>query len=207
MAANEYDLAVPLSNGESIKLQEEGFRVAEKIKPSTISNQLREELIRILREGDDKNDGAFTIAVATQVEKVAVAARDVLMTEKLAKNDLAALLGARKRRKQFGGGVINGVPYAELTSDFDSGEMLQGMGGVPVANENFGVQAIKQMIEAMRSLQDSPAKLVEALASARQHGLDDVAKEIEKKLGISKPEQLEQPLPRAVQELEKGVAP
>ena len=41
-------------------------------------------------------------------------------------------------------------------------------------------------------------KLVEALAAAREHGLDDVARELEAKLGIVKPVAV---LPASVQPL------
>lgn len=180
----EYKLAVDINDAEAIELQKKGFQVAEKLPPSTISNQLRDELVRILKDGDTSSSGAFTVAVAARVEKFVVAAREILMTEKLAQNDIAALLAMKKRRRQqlgYGGPMI--APYGDdlLGEDY-------GMGMVaPIPNENFGVQAIKQMIEAARSMSDSPVKLVEALASARQLGLHDVAAGIEKKLGVEKP--------------------
>ena len=54
----------------------------------------------------------------------------------------------------------------------------------PVNNENFGVQAIRQLVDAVRTAGETPAKLVEALAAARSNGLTDVAASLEKKLGV-----------------------
>ena len=156
-----------------------GHAVTKKHPPSVISNQLRDELIRILKTGDDQNEGAFTIAVAAQVEKFAVAAREILMTEKLAKKDLASLMMMRRPphlgfspwNNVIGGGFVddNSLPMA-----------------APIPNENFGVQAIRQVVEAVRTMGESPAKLVEALAAARSNNLPDVVAVLEKKLGVSK---------------------
>jgi hypothetical protein len=149
---------------------------AAKKPPSVISGQLRDELIRILRTGDAKNEGAFTIAIAAQVEKFAVAAREILMTENLSQNDLSSLM--RMRKQHFG------VPYNLVGgSEFGPETGLPLMG---VNNENFGVQAIRQVVDAVRTMGDSPAKLVEALAVARSNNLPDVAAVLEKKLGMSK---------------------
>jgi microcompartment protein CcmL/EutN len=57
-----------------------------------------------------------------------------------------------------------------------------------VNNENFGVQAVRQIVDAAKTMGDSPAKLVEALVIARSNNLPDVAAALEKKLGVSKEE-------------------
>lgn len=153
--------------------------VAKKNPPSLISNQLRDELIRILRTGDDRNDGAFTIAVAAQVEKFVAAAREILMTENLAQNDLGSLMRMRKQPHWVGLGS-NPLPILGSSS-----------GGVddyipPINNENFGVQAIRQIVDGFKTTNESPAKLVEALVVARSNNLADIAAALEKKLGVSK---------------------
>jgi hypothetical protein len=160
-------------------LESNGSRAAKKNTPSVISHQLRDELIRILTTGDDQNEGAFTVAIATLVEKFAVAAREILMTENLAKNDLTSLMMMRKH--PLGG------PYGGLGGSFiDTGSLMPlGASGI-VNNENFGVQAIKQVVDAIRTMGDSPAKLVEALAVARSNNLTDVVAVLEQKLGVSK---------------------
>ena len=163
-----------MNNAENI-----GLHAAKSSPPSVISHQLRDELIRILTTGDDKHEGAFTIAIAVQIEKFAVAAREILMTEKLAKNDLASLTMMRGRHPW--NGYIGGGPL--LPSIYSDDGMAAG---TPIVNnENFGVQAIRQIVDAVRTMGESPAKLVEALAAARSHNLTDVAAVLEKKLGVS----------------------
>lgn len=153
------------------------LRMSKKDPPSVISNQLRDELIRILKTGDDKNDGAFTIAVAAQVEKFVTAAREILMTEDLAKKDLGSLMMMR-RRQHLGGPFIGG--YDGI------GDSLLPSPYPIVNNENFGVQAIRQLVDASKASSEAPAKLVEALVIARSNNLADVAAVLEKKLGVSK---------------------
>lgn len=173
------EMDIPVSAGEAASLENNGFRVAKKTPPSTMSNQLRDELIRILKTGDSKNDGAFTVAIAAQVEKFVVAAREILMTEQLAHNDLASLM--MMRRQHMGGpfGTIVGGGYGSVGEDYLTSSL-------PINNENFGVQAIRQVVDAGRTANESPAKLVEALVIARENNLADVAAVLEKKLGISK---------------------
>ena len=167
------------SNGTS-----NGQHVTKKPAPSVISAQLRDELIRILQAGDDKSDGAFTVAVATQVERFAIAAREILMTEKLAQQDLASLM--MMRRQHMGGMGLGG-----MMGSMNGWNSLVGGGDSPlpmpiVNNENFGVQAVRQIVDAARMAGESPAKLVEALVIARQNNLTDVVATLEKKLGVSK---------------------
>jgi hypothetical protein len=164
-----------IADGVATALESNGSHVAKKNPPSVISNQLRVELIRILQTGDVKNEGAFTVAIATQVEKFAVAAREILMTENLAQNDLGSLMLTRRRQL----GPWNGAVGVGM----DDGLSLSSL---PINNENFGVQAVRQLVEAIRTMGESPAKLVEALAVARKNNLPDVVSAIEKKLGVSK---------------------
>lgn len=156
-----------------------GSHVTKKSPPSVISNQLRDELIRILRTGDDKNDGAFTIAIAIQIEKFVAAAREILMTESLAQKDLASLM---MMRKQHLGGPLGS--YSSIVGGGLGVDLLPS--GPYPNNENFGVQAIKQLVDAFGKASESPAKIVEALVVARSNNLADVADVLEKKLGVSK---------------------
>jgi hypothetical protein len=181
-AEPDYLLDMKVSPEEARELEKAGFRTVQKVSPSEMSEQLRKELIRIITTGDSTNDGAFTVAIATHVEKFVVAAREILMTEKLAQNDIGALM-RRRKNKMFQNGLMYGGGMMGSSDDYND-DMMGNMS--PIPNENFGVQAIKQMLEALRSMNDSPSKLVEALASAKQHGLHDVATELEKKLGVFK---------------------
>jgi hypothetical protein len=163
------------STSVAAPLESNGAHVAKKKSPSVISNQLRDELIRILRTGDAKNEGAFTVAIAAHVEKFAVAAREMLMTENLAQQDLSSLMMMRKHQLEG--------PYSSLV-----GNGFLPMPTSLVNNENFGVQAIRQVVDAVRTMGESPAKIVEALAVARSNNLADVAAVLEKKLGVLKAE-------------------
>jgi hypothetical protein len=162
--------------------QHNGSHTPKRNPPSVISNQLREELIRILRTGDDKNDGAFTVAVAAHVEKFVASAREILMTENLAQNDISSLMMMRKQHMNGGwNSVIGGSSSSSLIGD----SYLPTP--VPlINNENFGVQAVRQLVDAVRTMVDSPAKIVEAIAAARSNNLPDVVAALEKKLGVSK---------------------
>ena len=140
-------------------LENNGLHTALKNPPSVISGQLRDELIRILRTGDDKREGAFTVAIAAQVEKFAVAAREILMTENLAQQDLASLMMMRKHQMGLGGPYsVVGGGLSSLSSDSLMSMPYGGTG--PINNENFGVQAVRQIVDAARTMGESPAKLV-----------------------------------------------
>lgn len=179
--------------GKNGALETNGSPAVKRKPPSAISNHLRDELIRILSTGDDKNEGAFTVAIATQVEKFAVAAREILMTENLAQNDLGSLMRMRKHQMGPWGSVVGGGYLSEGLGTDPYGGLTSVS---PMLNtENFGVQAVRQLVEAVRTMGDSPAKLVEALATARENNLTDVAAALEKKLGISKTGASDQTLP------------
>lgn len=172
------DLVGSTNGVPPLALGSNGMHAVKKHPPSVISHQLREELIRILKTGDEKNEGAFTVAVAAQVEKFAIAAREILMTENLAQQDLSSLMMMRKHHMGMGGwgSVVGG----SLMGDSYMPSPIIGN------NENFGVQAVRQLVDAVRTMGDSPAKLVEALAVARANNLTDVVASLEKKLGVSK---------------------
>jgi len=167
------------SKSVATSLESNGSHVPKKNPPSVISNQLRDELIRILRTGDDKNEGAFTVAIAAHVEKFVVAAREILMTENLAQNDLSSLMMMRKQHL--------GGPYASYGSSLVGDSGFLPLPSI-VNNENFGVQAIRQVIDAIRTMGESPTKIVEAIAVARKNNLTDIVAVLEKKIGISKAE-------------------
>lgn len=176
------DLVGSTNGVPPLALGSNGMHAVKKHPPSVISHQLREELIRILKTGDEKNDGAFTVAVAAQVEKFAVAAREILMTENLAQQDLSSLMMMRKHHM---GSLSNGVGVAGLMGD----SYMSSMPYPNVSNnENFGVQAVRQLVDAVRTMGESPAKLVAALVVARANNLTDVVATLEKKLGVTKAE-------------------
>jgi hypothetical protein len=151
----------------------------ESARKSPMAEALRAEVIRLCTEGDLKMGGAFTVELAMRIEGVVSAGRQILLAEKVSASDVEALL--RRRRKN--GLIINGgIVGDDFSSDDGSGITLASSS----ASENFGMSAIRQLVEGMRVQSESPLKLVEALAAARQHGLDDVVRVLEDKLGVGK---------------------
>ena len=156
-----------------------------------LAEALRAEILKLASEGDSKSDGALTAEVLLRITRVAKTGRDLLVTLSASPPNLAQMI-----RPKFGG--ILGSPYADELLD----EGVQGQQYQPLAlsspAENFGMTAIREIIAAVNSKKDSPKQLVEALAAARSHGLTDVARELEAKLGIVKPVAV---LPASVQPL------
>jgi len=103
---------------------------------------------------------------------------------------VAAPCDSRTSGSPFSGGFL-GVSSAG-DDDFGASEQSAAV-AVPFApapfQENFGMTAIREIISAAKNLNGNgptPARLVEALAIAKEKGLDDVARELEAQLGIPK---------------------
>lgn len=167
-------LDIKVTPAEAARLEEAGFQIVDELPASNMSEVLRKEIVRICQEGDTKTH-KFSVSTISHLERFIPAAREILIAEKISSNDLEGLLRGR-RRKHLGGQILGGA--------------LIGNGGMGA--ENFGGQAIRQLIDAAGKMNETPAKLVEALASAKEHGLDDVVKVLEAKLGVvSKPHLIE----------------
>ena len=156
----------------------------KKAEKTAISEALRAEIIRLATEGSVDDDGALTPQVLSRLVQVAKTGRDVLVALNVSPTNLAALI---KRRRMPWGGMGYDIPD-ELLGDDAGGDVLGQIGGVlapsPVG-ENFGMVALRELIAGMKQVQQSPDRLVEALATARRYGLDDVAKKLEEQLGLS----------------------
>jgi len=160
-------------------------------QPSKISLALKEEIIRLCTEGDPKHGGMFTVEIASHIGRIVKAGRELLLAEKISMNDLDALM---KRKRGFsisssGNSLIGSIPgYG--SSDEDPMDEFSSPIQTTMPNENFGMTAIREIVNSLKgfsaSQNESPAKLVEALALARENKLDDVAAELEKKLGVTK---------------------
>jgi hypothetical protein len=189
----EMEIDIPVTTEEAKMLEAQGFRTSLPEPPSQISEDLRKELIRVLQAGDVKKKGAFTVSVAAHLERLVAAAKQILMAEKIAANDIRALLGQKKNYTniygQFGPAAMNPMMGSNDLEDSDDtlGMGTPFTGSMGKGAENFGVQVIKELLSAAKSFHDSPAKDVEALAVARHEGLTDVVAALETKLGISKP--------------------
>lgn len=175
-----FEADVRLTPAEAAKAERLGLSTTEEAPRSPIAEALRREIIDVVTRGDARKGGAFTAAVAIQVGKICAAAREIILAQRVAENDLSALL-QRKGGINFGGGMLGGgIGGFDVLGDDDG---VSPLAGAPAA-ENFGTQAIRQLVEGLRGMNDSPAKLVEALALARSQGLTDVAASLEKKLGV-----------------------
>ena len=166
-------------NGEKAVSERQGNQRSE------ISEALRREVIRLATEGDDKVGGNFTPEVAARIERVVLAGRTLLMAEKISAHDAEAMLRWRRKNLLGGGSMVAGD---ELDDYALGNDMLSGSVPMVMSSpaENFGMSAIRELISAARGVNESPSKLVEALAVARHEGLTDVAAELEKKLGVTK---------------------
>jgi hypothetical protein len=137
-----------------------------------LSETLRTEIRQILDEGE------FTIATASRLERVAHAAKEALA-------------------------AFGGVPEAIAKVKDD-----QTVDGEPVTftdnpAETFGARMLKEIVASIAAITAAPKKesaegLVQALITARENGMTDVAAELEKKL-CGKPLDGERPVLGRVQ--------
>lgn len=158
----------------------------KKAEKTPISEALRAEIIRIATEGSVEDDGAITPAVLTRIRQVAKTGRDVLVAMNTSPTNLAALV----KRRRLGPWGMGGMDPDDLVGDDLGGDVVDGagvLGGVLAPaplGENFGMVALRELIAGMKQANQSPDRLVEALATARREGLDDVARKLEEQLGM-----------------------
>ncbi len=153
----------------------------------TVPESLRAEIMKLAKDGDKDKEGALTQAVLLRIMRVAKTGRDLLASLDASPENLGALVK--------GGGAPG--QFAVNTGSFDYGDSSSNTAVSPVAfgssslpNENFGMTAIREIIAAAKDFRrqdsgDSPVKIVEAIALAKDKGLDSVVKELEAKLGIN----------------------
>lgn len=160
------------------KLNEPKDDLSELVKAekTPLSEALRGELIRVLTEGSKNDDGVLTPLVLSRVERIARTGRDLLVAASASPQNLAAMV--RRKRLPWGGYGL------DLTSDdaFVDGSNDNVFAPSQPA-ENFGMTAIREMVAAVKNVNNDPVKLVHALAVARREGLDDVARDLEAQLG------------------------
>lgn len=152
---------------------------AKTVEKTPIGEALRKKFIELLSE-----DAPLTPNLLSKIIRMAESGRDLLAAEKITLDQLG-LIGRKRRKNPMGLGIYQGGYEEDLDGDGIVG--MGALGGAlapapPV--ENFGMQAIREMVEGLRTANDSPLKLVEALAAARSAGMKDVAAALEKKLGI-----------------------
>jgi hypothetical protein len=156
-----------------------------------LAEALRAEILKLA------SDGALSEEVLLRIMRVAKTGRDLLMSLNASPSNLANML--RRPKSPFA------IPV--LGEDMGMGDLGDSVNGPmpfapsPIA-ENFGMTALREIIAAMKNQNggNSPSRLVEALAIAREKGLDDVAKELEMQLGVGKKNVVDGTLPVAVKE-------
>lgn len=154
-----------------------------------LTEALRAEIVKLANEGDAKKDGMLTADVLLKIMRVAKTGRDLIVCMDANPSNLANLV--QKPKSPYSMGFLGAAPSS---SDEDGMGMEQSAAiATPFApapiSENFGMTAIREIIAAAKNLNGNgptPARLVEALAIAKEKGLDDVARELETQLGVQK---------------------
>lgn len=159
--------------------------MSDEKEKSPVQDALRSELARLVSEGDEKTK-ELTPEVLLRIMRVAKTGRDLITSLSANPKDLASLV---KKPRGFGPGLYGGL--AGLDEDLDDGVGGSSM-PMPFASaapaENFGMTVIRELMAAAKTFNGngpSLTQLVEALAVAREKGLDDVAKELETQLGMA----------------------
>lgn len=161
--------------------------MAEKLP---LAEALRTEIVKLATEGDEKTGGALTADVLLRIMRIAKTGRELLVSLDASPSNLANMV--RRPKPAY-------FPLAGGAEDDDLGDIspVAPYATAP-ANENFGMTALRELIAVAKNQLNggtSPAKLVEALAIAREKGLDDVARELERQLEMGKPAALPAPRP------------
>jgi hypothetical protein len=165
--------------------------MAEK---SALTEALRSEIEKLAKEGDTKKDGTLTPEVLARIARVAKTGRELLVALDASPSNLSQMV--KRGNGQFMGN-------SDSMADSDGAEsglsISSAQFAYPLAysspQENFGMVAIRELFAMAKNHLNgtTPAKLVEALAIAKEKGLTDVAAELEKQLGIGKDKPVLQP--------------
>ena len=150
---------------------------------SPLVEALRTQIVEIVQKGD------LTAEVLAKVVRVAKYGRDLLIS-------LDPKPNLNQMHKRPGGFVSNfqqGVMgSSDLPDDLSVDSSNSGTFAIPYAPapmpENFGMVALRELISMAKNINgsSSPARLVEAIAIAKEKGLPDVVRELEMQLGIKK---------------------
>lgn len=136
--------------------------------PKELCEAIRKELLALLMKP------AFDVGTLLRVGEVANAAHQLLVAHSPVQ---------KLSRRPFGS-ISPGMNQA-----YSSGaSLLEGGSGL---TENVGTRVMREltsMLGQSTKKKESKVGLVRALAEARKHGLDDVAKQLEAELGMGEPE-------------------
>jgi len=149
-----------------------------------LAEALRSEILKLATEGDPKKEGILTADVLLRIMRVAKTGRELLVSLETSPSNLANML--KRPRGAY-------IPMlGDNTDDEDGLGESQGINPFSMSSpgENFGMIALREIIAVLKNNFNgngsSPTKLVEAIAIAKEKGLEDVAKELESQLGVGK---------------------
>jgi len=164
------------------------------IEKHPVAEALRTEILKLANEGDSKHKGALTGEVLMRIMRVAKTGHDLLVSLNINGAGLAGLV----RRPRMGG-IYSPLGGQEFADDGLGDSQSAGPFAFSPPAENFGMTAIREIVAAAKNFgggnASSPAKLVEALAIAREKNMPDVAKELEAQLGLIKSTPVAVPVP------------
>ena len=153
-----------------------------------MSEALRSEILKLVNDGDSEKGKALTSTVLLRIMRVAQTGRQVLVSLEASPSNLSGMVRKKRRFPVYQGSFDGEVGDTDDTSEGDALPAFANPLAPASATENFGMTAIREVIAAMKGMNGgtSPSKLVEALAIAREKGLDDVARDLEVQLGMNK---------------------
>lgn len=144
-----------------------------------LAEAIRQEILAVVSTGDTSRGGAFTPETAAQVARIAEAAQQLLLARRLAAVDA---IGAMKKNKTGWLGPAEGYVYP--------GTIEMPMSSTSSGPENFGTRAVREIVEVMKLQNESPEKVVRAIAEAKSLGLNDLATTLENRLTAMMPSAL-----------------
>ena len=152
-----------------------------------LAEAIRAEIVKIATEGDSKAEGTLTTDVLLRIVRVAKTGRELLAAMVESPKNLASLV--KRPASPFGYIGMGQNVDSDLDPVYGEGQMASPVFASAPMSENFGMTAMREIIAAAKNFNgngSSPARLVEAIAIAREKGLEDVARELEEQLGVKK---------------------
>ena len=148
-----------------------------------LAEALRAQIIKLATDGE-KESGALSADILLRIMRVAKTGRELLVSLAATPSNLSSMI-ARPQSPFAPVGLSDSESDGMAGNSYMTSAMPFASAPMP---ENFGMTVIRELMSAAKNLNgsNSPAKLVEALAIAKEKGLHDVAEELERQLGVKK---------------------
>lgn len=143
-----------------------------QVQEHPIAKAVREQLLQLLSQ-------PLTVGLLMKIENIVRPARQ--MVENLQSDE--DILGSLAKKN--GVESVGYVETGQLGSNLLNASPLSSAGEA----ENFGARAIRELVSSLAGLNDSPEKLVPAIAQARELGLGDVEQSLMARLNRTLPKQ------------------